>query len=116
MVDGSGGEIAQVLVVDGVELAMLDQVADVGELEDPNAIVLEQDFDAIDEAVGVGDMREHIVADDHVGALAFVAELGGQVLAEEVIERGDADLDGGFGRSFGRDRCPERGRRSPRNS
>ncbi len=67
-------EVAQVLVVDGVELAVVDEILDVRHLDDCNAVVLEQARDAAHEAVGVGHVGEDVVGVDDVGPLA----LGGQ--------------------------------------
>ena len=66
------GEVAEVLVVDGVELAVVDQVAHVGELDHGHAVVLQQGGDAGHEAVGVGHVGQDVVGVDDV---AFDARL-----------------------------------------
>ena len=55
------------LVVDGVELDVLDEVAHVRVLDGEQAVVGEQDGEAADEVVQVGHVGHHVVGDDHVG-------------------------------------------------
>ena len=66
-VQGRHAEVAQVLVVDGVELAVGDQLAKVGHFDHRDAVLLDQRGDAVDETVGIGNVGEHVVSDDHVG-------------------------------------------------
>ena len=80
VVDRRHREVAQVLVVDGVELAVVDQVAHVGKLDDRHAVGLEQGGDAGHETVGVGHVGQHVVGVDDVGLLA----LGGQLLGQSM--------------------------------
>ncbi len=70
-------EVAEMLVIDGVELALLDQVDDVRRLDDGHACGLQQGSDAVDEAVQIGHVGEHIVSQEDIGLLA----LGGQLFA-----------------------------------
>src|SRR6266540_971044 len=86
------GEVAEVLVVDGVELEPGDHLAEVGHLDDRRAALLEQHGEPRDEAVQVGHVREHVVRVDHVGALALGDELAREVDPEELRDRGDAAL------------------------
>ena len=65
--DGRTREVAVVLVVDGVELDMLDEVADVGVLDGQHAVVGEQGGESADEVVEVGHVGHHVVGHDHVG-------------------------------------------------
>ena len=69
--DRAQGVIAEMLVIDGVELELGDEVADVGRLDDGNALGLEHLLDPADESVGVGNMREDIVGVEDVGTLAL---------------------------------------------
>ena len=85
-VDRRAREVAEVLVVDRVELAVVDQVADVGVLDRGDAVVREQDRDALHEAVESRHVRHHVVGDDHVGARAGVDEPPRQVGAEELAQ------------------------------
>ena len=63
------------LVVDRVELAVVDQVADIGRLDHRHAVVLEQRRDAGDEAVGVRHVRQDVVGVDDVGPAALGDQL-----------------------------------------
>ena len=62
-------EVAQVLVVDRVELAVVEHVLDVRHLDHRHAVRLQQRPDAGDEAVQIGDVGEHVVGVEDVGAL-----------------------------------------------
>ena len=55
------------LVVDGVELVLVDQPLEMRELERDHALGLQQTRDAGDEVVEVGNLRQHVVADDEIG-------------------------------------------------
>ena len=58
-------------MIDGVELALLDQVDNVGRFDDGDAVGFQQGFDAVHETVQVGHVREHIVGQEHIGFLAL---------------------------------------------
>src|SRR5437899_4853245 len=60
-------EIENVLVVDGVEFGMFDEIDGVRKFEDDTAFWLEECFQAGDEVVGVWSMGEDVVAEDEVG-------------------------------------------------
>ncbi len=62
-------------MVDRVELAVVDQVLHVRRLDDGDAVVLQQRRDARDDAVEVGDVGQHVVGVNDVGALAVRREL-----------------------------------------
>ena len=94
-------EVAQVLVINGVELAVLDQVANIRRFDDCHTIILEQNANAFDEAVEIGYVGEHIVSNDHVGALALCAQLLCETLGEERTQGGDADFLCGSRRPLG---------------
>ena len=61
-------------MVDRVELVLVDQAQQVRELDRDDAVGREQDPEARDEVVQVGNLGEHVVGGDHVRAPA----LGGQ--------------------------------------
>ena len=88
--DRAHGVVAEVLVIDGVEFELGDEIADIGRLDDGNAVGLEQLLDAADEPVGIGNMREDVVGVDDVGELAFRREPPGKLLVEELDQRRDA--------------------------
>ncbi len=82
-------EVAQVLVVDRVELAVIDQIPHVGRFDHGDAGVFEQCGDAGHETVGVGHVCQHVVGVNHVGSLALRGELCGELRAEEGQQRID---------------------------
>ena len=86
-VDRRAREVAEVLVVDRVELRVVDQVLDVGVLDRRDAVVREQDRDPLHEAVQSRRVRHHVVGHDHVGARAGVDEPPRHVGAEELAQR-----------------------------
>jgi hypothetical protein len=83
-----------VLVVDGVELVLLDELLQVRELDGDNTLGPEQRGDASDEAVQVGHLGQDVVADDQVGHGPLADELRCELGAEELREGGDALLLG----------------------
>jgi hypothetical protein len=67
---GGDREIENVLVVDGVEFSVFDEIDRVGKFEDDAAFGLEKSFEAGDEVVGVWSVSEDVVAEDEVGFFA----------------------------------------------
>src|ERR1700722_947778 len=94
-------EIAEMLVVNGVELALLDQVDNVRRFNHCDAGGLQQGGDAVDEAVEVGHVSEHIVGQEDVSLLALRGQLFGQLLSKEVVDAGHAALVGSAYLLFG---------------
>ena len=94
VVESGQREIAEVLVIDGVELAMVEQVLQVGRLDHGDAAGLHQDGDPLDEAVEVRHVGQHVVRMNDVGALSLGREPRGQILAEEFDDGGNAALFG----------------------
>ena len=84
--------VAEVLVVDVVELVLLQQVQHVVELERSHALRLEQDGEACHEVVEVGHVGHHVVGGHQVGGMAHVAQLAGAFTAKEHHLHGDAQL------------------------
>lgn len=95
--DHAEGEVAEVLVVDGVELVAFHEALEVGEFHGDGAVRLEETLHAGDEIVDVGDVGEDIVSDDEVGASVFGGEVVGAGDAEKSLKRGYAALNGGLG-------------------
>ena len=58
-------------MIDGVELALLDQVDNVRRLDHGDTRGLQQCLDAVDETVQVSDVREHIVGQEDIRLLAL---------------------------------------------
>ncbi len=90
--DGEEAEVGEVLVVDRVELVVLDQPEQVGELHRDHAARLEQDRHAADEVVEVRHVGQHVVAQQQVGPDAVGDHLGRRRPAEELDPAGHAPL------------------------
>ena len=88
-VDRGAREVAEVLVIDRVELAVFDEVANVGVLDRDDPVVGDKGPHARDEAVEVGHVGHDVVRDDHVGPEPFRPEPLGQLDAEELAQRRD---------------------------
>src|SRR5258708_3573483 len=85
-------EVAQVLVVNGVELELLQHGLDVGDLDYRDSSEFEHCSDARNEAVQIADVSEHVVGMYDVRELAVCAELAGHLLSEEFRDGRDATL------------------------
>ena len=88
------GENAVVLVIDGVEFAVVHHVAHVGDLDLDPPLGGEDRRYAGNEPVLVGDMGEDVVAQDHVCPHSVRQHPMRQLGREEVPDRGDAPLFG----------------------
>ena len=95
-------QVAEVLVVDGVELHALDQAQQVRELHRDRAARGEQVFHAADEVVDVGHVGQHVVAQQQVGLAVFAGDVGGGGPAHEAHRRRDTLADGHLGDVGGR--------------
>src|SRR6516162_7917287 len=83
-------EIAEMLVIDGVELAAIDHVPDIGHLERRQAVFLQQRVDSLYEAMSIGHVSEDVVTDDQIGALAARLQLRRQHACKKRGQRGHA--------------------------
>ena len=92
--DSRARVVAVVLVVDGVELDVLDQIADVWVLHGQEAAVGEEVGQSGNEVVEVRDVGHHVVGDEHVGRTVFGADRHRGTEAEEVADRRYADRFG----------------------
>ena len=72
------------------------------ELERDDALRRQQELHGGDEVVEVGHLRQDVVADDEIGALALGDEALGQCGAEELHQRGNIAAARGFGHVGGR--------------
>ena len=88
---GRGGQsqIGVVLVVDGVELAPLDEAQEVGELEGDDPGVFDQGGQALGEATKVGHMGEDVVGDHQVGPAVGGRDVASGGRAQELDFGGD---------------------------
>jgi hypothetical protein len=88
-------------MIDRVELALLDHVAEVGDLDPGNAIILQQDREAFNEIVDPVDMGGNVVGNHDVGPPAFPGELACKVGPEESLQRRHAAFAGASDRAGG---------------
>ena len=86
--------VSEMLVIDRVELAAIDHLLDVRDLEHGDAVILEEQPNPAHEAVDVGHVRQHVVAEDHVCAGPLGDQAARQPLSEELRDRGDPALPG----------------------
>ena len=95
--DRAERQVREVLVVDGVELAPLDQLQKMVELEGQDAVVRHESPEPAREAVQVGRVGEDVVRDDEIGAPVLTGDPLADLGAEELLDRGNAPLprDGG---------------------
>ena len=89
-------------MIDRVELVLVDQPLEVRELQRDHAFGLQKLRHPGREVVEIGYLRQHIVADDQVGALALGGQLRCELAPEEVDQRRDALVDGDLGDIGGR--------------
>ena len=68
--DGCQRQVGEVLMVDRVELVVLQQLHQMGELQRDGALGLERCGQTAREVIDVGHMGEDVVARDQVGLLA----------------------------------------------
>ena len=90
-------EIGKVLVVDGVELGVFDELQQVGEFQRNGAVGLEDSFEAASEVVDVGHVGIDVVASNQVGLPAFCGQAFAKGFAKELAQDGYAQLFGGDG-------------------
>lgn len=85
-------EVAEVFVVDRVELQPVDEFAKVGNLDRYDAAIARKGAQALDETVKVGDVGKHIVRDHEVGRTALGDEHPGEFGVEKLVHRLDPAL------------------------
>ena len=87
-------EVAQVLVIDGVELSMVDEVPHVGHLDNRDAVRRQQRREAPGETRQVRHVGEDVVGVDHVGAIPARRQRARARLPEKVDDRRNPPLFG----------------------
>src|SRR6266851_544939 len=85
-------EVAEVLVVDRVELERLDHRLDVGDLDDRHAVRLQHLGDARDKTVEVAYVGEHVVGVHDIRESAFAMQLVRDLGAKEFCQSVDSAL------------------------
>ena len=73
------------LMINRVELAAINEIDNIRNLYNQHPIVFEQEFGAGNEALQVGDVRKHIVAQEDVGANAVIMKTFGQLKCEKAV-------------------------------
>src|SRR5687767_4456301 len=86
---GNQGEIEDVLVVNGVELEVFNQVTGIRKLENDSSLRREKRSEGRDESIGVGHVCEHIVSQQQIRRPFGSLQLPGQLKVEECIDRLD---------------------------
>ncbi len=95
--EGVEGEVAIVFLIDGVELVALHEAQEILDFDDTDAVLGQEDFEAGDKVVQIGNVRENVVGHDQVGTLVLSDDFAGGLLAEKFVQRVDAVLLGGTG-------------------
>ena len=95
-------EVGEMLVIDRVEFAPIDEVADVRHLDHDQSARLQDATDAAHDAAELGDVGEHVVGMQHVCEPAVGGQALGQRGAKEVAERRDTARLGDAGDIRGR--------------
>ena len=90
-------EVTQVLVIDRIELGEVDQVANIGKLDDDDAVLGQQRGHTGHEIVLFVEMVYDVVGDDEIGGPALRTELSGEARPEEVDDGLDPLLSRGRG-------------------
>lgn len=86
-VERRDGEVAEVFVIDCVELAMLDQRLDIGHLDHRNTIFLEETGYPSDKAICVGYVGEYVVGMNDVRKHALCTKPFGEISGKEGAAR-----------------------------
>ncbi len=85
------------LVVDGVELIVLHQFQQMRKLHGDDAALAQKKLHAGDEVVQIGDMRQHVIAEQQVRLAKFGNQLACGLGPEELHNRRYAILDRDLG-------------------
>jgi hypothetical protein len=98
---GEKRKIGVMLVIGGIELAVLDHPQEMRKLKRQYTLGLEKCRQATREIIDVGDMGIDVVAADQIGATPRGRQFTGQLFAEEGAQRGHADRLGRVRRAVG---------------
>src|ERR1700724_536339 len=85
-IDRNQREVRKMLVIDGVELVLVDELLEMRKFERDHALRHQQMRHAGDKVVEVWHLCQHVVADDEVSVLAFRRKLLREAEAEELDE------------------------------
>ena len=83
---GCGGHrvVAQMFVINRVELAVIDEIPNIGDFDDGNTGVAEENPDPVDDTRQIRNVRKHVVCVNHVGLMPFRQRFG-KLTAEKVL-------------------------------
>src|SRR3546814_1727113 len=88
-------ELRQMLLIDGVELVLFDQVLGPGQFEYEGAVIGKQNVHALHEIMQVADMVEGVGRADHLRRFVLFQHFGGG----RWVEIGDVHIDSALVRS-----------------
>ena len=91
-VEGGQREVAEVLVIDRVELDVVDQFLEIRSFNDHDAVRFEQRLKSRDDSVQIGDVGEDVVGVNDICQFALRRELLRQVATEELADRANPFL------------------------
>ena len=92
-IDRGARVVAEVLVVDGIELAMIDEFPHIRVLDSDETIILEEMRHPGHEAIQIGDVGENVVGDDDIGLLSLCPEARGEFGTKELGKGWNACCD-----------------------
>ena len=82
-------EVAEVLVIDRVELDVIDQLLEVRSFDDDDAVRFQNRLETRDDSVQIGDVGENVVGVNDICPFTVSRELLGEITAEEFADRAD---------------------------
>src|SRR5262245_64809808 len=102
--DRTRGVVAEVVVIDGVDLELGDHVANIWRLDHGNTIRLEHLLEPTDKRIGIGNVSKHVMGVYNIGKLPLGCESSSKILIEELDQRWNpfcrdselGDVGGGF--------------------
>ena len=84
------GKVAEMFIIDGVELTTVNQILYVRDLDDRYPSVVQQDANSLDEVVQIGDMSKDIVCDHDVWKEPLLTQSGSQICSKELTHRSNS--------------------------
>src|SRR5262249_29388918 len=95
--DSGERQIRKMLVVNGIEFVLRNQLHQMGELHRDSSFGLEEDFHAADEIVQIGNMGEDVISHDQIRLDSPRYQLAGRFLAKKFHYGWDSFLNRDFG-------------------
>src|SRR5580698_7333827 len=94
---GQERKIAEVLMIDRIELILLHQPHQMRKLDSDDTTRPQQDLHPCDKVVEIGHLGEHVVSEQQIGALALGNQVTRSTRPEEFDEGGHALLNSHWG-------------------